>query len=85
VHHVFVAFALISMLATVEWLYLKARKAVTWTTHPNRWDTFAMIEISHKERKLKRELSAEETKGIIEKWFRWFAAARLCGTGKQRR
>lgn len=82
-HYVFLVFALISMVATVEWVYLKARKAVTWTTNPNRWDTFAMIEISHRERRLKRELSADETKVIIEKWFRRFAAVRLSGTRKQ--
>jgi len=72
VHYVFAVFALVSIVATAEWVYLKARKAVRWTTHPNRWDTFAMIEISHKERKRKRELSAEETKIIIEKWYTRF-------------
>lgn len=71
-HYVFAVFALVSIVATAEWVYLKARKAVRWTTHPNRWDTFAMIEISHKERKRKRELSAEETKIIIEKWYTRF-------------
>jgi hypothetical protein len=70
VHSVFAVFALISVVATIEWAYVKARKAVRWTAHPNRWDTFAMIEISHRERALKRELSAEETKVIIEKWFK---------------
>ena len=81
-HYVFAVFALISMVATIEWIYVKARKAVTWTTHPNRWDTFAMIEISHRERTLRRELSADETKAIIEKWFRRFTATRLCGARK---
>jgi hypothetical protein len=83
VHYVFAAFALVSIVATAEWVYVKARKAVRWTTHPNRWDTFAMLEISHRERTLSRELSADETKAIIEKWFRWFKAKRLCGTRKR--
>ncbi len=77
-HYVFAVFALISMVATIEWVYVKARKAVRWTAHPNRWDTFAMMEISHKERWRKRELSAEETKTIIEKWY-----ARFKGRGAQ--
>ncbi|MFZ3277629.1 MAG: hypothetical protein WA182_12070 [Candidatus Sulfotelmatobacter sp.] len=60
----------VSLLGTIEWLYLKAKKAVKWTTNPNGWDTFAMLEIGHKERKLGRELSSGETRAIIEKWFR---------------
>ncbi len=82
-HYVFAVFALTSMVATIEWIYVKARKAVTWTTHPNRWDTFAMIEIYRRERKLRRELSADETKVIIEKWFRRFTGTRLYGTRKR--
>jgi hypothetical protein len=80
VHFLFASFFVVSAVATIEWIYLKARKAVTWTSDPNRWDTFAMIEISHRERTLRRELSAEETKAIIEKWFRRFMAVRLGGT-----
>ena len=82
-HHVFAVFALISIVATIEWVYVKARKAVRWTAHPNRWDTFAMIEITHRERTLRRELSADETKAIIEKWFRRFTGTRLYGTRKR--
>lgn len=82
-HYVLAVFALISIVATVEWAYVKARKAVRWTTHPNRWDTFAMLEISHRENTLRRELSADETKIIIEKWFRRFSAMRLYSTRKR--
>ncbi len=64
-HYVFAGCALISIVATIEWAYVKVRKAVSWTAHPNRWDTFAMIEISHREHTLRRELSADETKAII--------------------
>ncbi len=71
-HFVFALLFLVSIVATIEWIYLKARKAVRWTSDPNRWDTFAMIEISHRERTLKRELSGDETKVIIEKWFKRF-------------
>ncbi len=75
-HFVFGLLCLISTVATVEWIYLKASKAVRWTAHPTRWDTFAMIEISHKERKFRRELSSQETRVIIEKWFRRFKRLR---------
>ena len=64
-HFVFGLFFLVSIVATIEWIYLKARKAVRWTSDPNRWDTFAMIEISHRERALRRGLSADETKIIV--------------------
>jgi hypothetical protein len=64
-------------------VYVKARKAVRWTTHPKRWDTFAMLEISHGERTLRRELSADETKAIIEKLSKRFKGTRLCGTRKR--
>jgi hypothetical protein len=49
VHFVFALFFLVSIVATIEWVYFKARKAVRWTSDPNRWDTFAMIEIPHRE------------------------------------
>jgi hypothetical protein len=42
-----------------------------------------MLEISHRERTLNRELSADETKAIIEKWFRRFKASRLYATRKR--
>ena len=42
-----------------------------------------MIVISHRERTLRRELSANETKVIIERWFRWFTAMQLWGTRKE--
>ena len=71
-HFVFALLFLISIVTTIEWTYVKAKKAVRWTIHPNRWDTFTMIEISHKERKLRRELSTQETKIVIEKWFKRF-------------
>jgi hypothetical protein len=59
-------------VARIEWLYNKGKKAVNWTTAPQGWDTFASMEIRRKERKLKRELSSEDTKAIIEKWYkRW--------------
>jgi hypothetical protein len=64
-------------VATLEWIYFRAKKAVTWTTDPNRWDSFAMIEIKHKERKRKGELSSQETRAIIEKWFRRFKPFRF--------
>jgi hypothetical protein len=41
VHFLLASFFVVSSVATIEWIYLKARKAVTWTSDPNRWDTFA--------------------------------------------
>jgi hypothetical protein len=63
---------IVSILIEALLHYHDAKKAVKWTTNPQGWDTFANLEITLKERRLKRELSSEETKAIIEKWFqRW--------------
>jgi len=64
-------------VSTLQWLYVTAKKAVTWTAAPNRWDTFAMLEIKHKERKRKGEISSQETRAIIEKWIRRFKPFRF--------
>jgi hypothetical protein len=72
----------VSFIGTLQWIYSTAKKAVTWTKHPNRWDTFAMLEIKHRERKLNRELSADEMKVIIEEWFQrfsWLRSAHASG------